>query len=221
MVFFIPALITGAAAIAARLAPKIIFPAVRAAPRVVLTAVKAIPRIAGKVILPITFKKVALTATGIGILQVSPIARKFVVARIKDPTATGREIGAIIEDPSKLQPDIEKGETTIEKIKEIGKKAGVVGGAAAITAAAIAAIRKVRKEKVPIPSLPLPTALFQGIPIPTPTIEPIGVVEKPVEKPIEVVPKAAPAIKNIFKPEVNVKVSHSKRFINQQILVRG
>lgn len=166
-----------------------------------------------RTVLPITFRKAAVGFTATGILIASPKARKFIVGKIKDPTGVGREIGAIIEDPSKLQPDIAKGETTIGKIKEVAKAAGVVGGVAAVTAAAIAAIKRAREKEVPETFAAIPTL---------PDIRPIGVVKKPVEAvPVAVTPTMPDIkIRNVFKPEINVRVSHSKRFINQQILMR-
>lgn len=161
-------------------------------------------------ILPITAKKVFTGFTATGILLASPKAVQFVKERITDPTGVGRAIGEIIEDPSKLQPDV--GQTAFEKVKEVAKAAGVVGGVAAAGAAVVAAVKK-RREAAP--------ETFAAIPA-LPDIRPIGVAKKPVEA----LPVAIPTMPDIvnkisFKPEINVRVSQSRKFINQQILMRA
>ncbi len=187
------------AALAAPLIPGIL-------PRVILPAAKRVAAFA--------LKRPLTTLTGIGILQVSPIARRFVAARLRDPTQIGKEIGGIIEDPSKLQPGI--GQTPLEKVKEVAKAAGIVGGVAAVTAAAITAVKKRRAER-PFPAAILPAAMAPII------SQPLGPAKKPEpEKPKELPVATLPSMINkiIFKPEINIRFSKSRKFINQQLLIR-
>jgi len=173
-----------------------------------------------------SLKRTALTATGIGVLQTSPKARAFVKGKLRDPTGIGRGIGGIIEDPSQLVP---KGpETGREKVLQFLKTAGLVGGAAALGGVAIGAFRRFRDRprqvRGPIGADVLGAAILPA----TPTIisQPLGVVEKPPkEEPTTVTPSVAapamvPDIKIINKPEINIRFSKSKRFINQQVLIR-
>jgi len=166
----------------------------------------------GKAIIPRTPKQIFLTATGIGVLQTSPKAVQFVKEKIRDPTGTGKAIGAIIEDPSTLQPDI--GQTTTGKIKEVAKAAGIVGGVAAAAAAIPGVIKKVRGK----------SDVFVGQPsaVPVPQFQSIGTAKR--EEPIKEVPPkpVMPTINNKIsvKPIINVRVSQNRKFINQQLLVK-
>jgi len=161
-------------------------------------------------------KRPLTTLTGIGILQASPTAARFVVARLRDPTGVGKAIGGLIEDPSKLQPGI--GQTPFEKVKEVAKVAGVVGGVAALTAAVIAAAKKRRAEVPGLPGLPGAPGLMAPV-----ISQPFGAAKKPEpEKPKELPAPAMPSINNriTFKPEINIRISKSRKFINQQLLIR-
>lgn len=182
----------------------------------------------------ITPKRVFLGLTAIGIAQTSPTAVKFVLEKLRDPTATGRAIGDIIEDPSILQPDIPSGETTKEKVLETFKTAGIIGGIAALTAAVFVLGKKIKKIKAAAPGLPgipglpgLPGkpgvqsfATLPPIPPTSPVIEPIAAVKKPEEEKPVTPTMPDINIKNIIKPEINVRVSQNRKFINQQILIR-
>lgn len=180
--------------------------------RVALIAAKAVAK------RPKTFLIGAPAAAGI--LLASPTARKFV-----DPRQTfkrGKEIGKLIEDPSKLIP--EKEETLLGKIKDVGIKAGLIGaGAAAVAGAAAIAVKKV-KEKLPskIPSAELPAAILPTVPSLTPRTQPLGAVEKPVEveKVVAAQPVSMPSIRISNKPSINISFRKSRKFINQQVLVR-
>jgi len=175
-------------------------------------------------------KAAGFTALGLGILETSPKAASFLGRRISDPTGVGRGLGEIIEDPSQLLP---KDKPVKEKVAEVVKKAGVVGGlaAAGVGAAVIAkkAIEKIRKPKVPqIPKAIIPVAAIPALQqLPSellPETEPIGVVKKPVEEEKPALPTPSmPSInnKNTFSPEINIKFSKSRKFINQQVLVRS
>lgn len=177
----------------------------------------------------LTALKVGLGAgIGAGILQTSVKARKFAVEKIKDPTKIGRGIGEIIEDPSKLLP--KEKQPLSEKIKEIAKSAGLVAGGAAALAGGILVTKKAitkakeifpKKEAVLV-STQLPTEMVSQI---SAVAEPIGAVQPtpPLEEPKMV--GAAPLlpkinIKNTFNPEISFKFSKSRKFINQQILIR-
>lgn len=172
-----------------------------------------------------TPKKAAITATAIGILQTSPKAREFVKKKLRDPTGAGRELGKIIEDPSKLQPEV--GKTTKEKILDVGKKAGLIGAGAVGAAALVAAAKKLSSVRAPtiptigaIPSAVLPTAILPAEPSLSTRTQPLGAVEQP--KPKDVAPGAVlPDIKINNSPEINIRFSKSKKFINQQVLLKS
>lgn len=148
--------------------------------------------------------------TAAGILAVSPKARKLI-----DPRETfkrGKGLGGIIEDPSKLR--LPKDKTLKEKVIEVGKTAGLIGGAAAAVVGGAAVVKKI-KEK--IPSVRQPTGTLPAPPSITAITQPLGAVEKPkgaISKPI------TPTIKINNNPTIDIRFSKSRRFINQQILVK-
>jgi len=177
----------------------------------------------------ITAGKVFLgTGLASGILAASPLARKITKEKFLDPTGVGIGIGGIIEDPGKLIPE---DQTIGEKIKEIFLTAGLIGAGAAAVAGTGALIgREVKKRRdrpkpvAEIPSQVPAAATFAALPSQvTPQFQQIpGETPAPVEK--EVVPEAPamPAINNkiTVSPEINIKFSKSRKFINQQIIVR-
>lgn len=162
------------------------------------------------------------TLTGIGILTESARARRFAKRRVLDPTRTGRELGKLIEDPSQLFPTQER--TTGEKVKEFAQKAGLIGGAAALGAGAISAVRRFRegRKETSIPSAVLPTAILPALPSLTPRTQPLGAAEKPIEAADEIMaaPIAMPSIKITNKPQINISFRKSRSFINQQLLLK-
>jgi len=164
-----------------------------------------------------------------GILAASPLARKVAREKILDPTKIGIGIGGIIEDPSKLVPDIPKGETLGEKIKETFVGAGLIGaGAAALVGAAALLTKKIKSLKPGVPGLPglpgLPGAPGVSLPAMAPVIsQPLGPAKKPEpEKPLEEIKPVAvmPTIRNVFKPRIDIRFSKKRTFINQQLLIR-
>jgi len=170
-----------------------------------------------------TFGRSFSTLTGIGILTTSPLARGFLARRLRDPTRTGREIGKLIEDPSKLLPEGE--ETTGGKFRDILERAGLVGGAAVLGAAGISAVqrfRERRQEQAVIPSQAFPSAILPAQPSLTPRTQPLGAAEKEVEPeailPVE--PIKLPSIKITNKPQINISFRKTRRFINQQVLIK-
>ena len=167
-----------------------------------------------------------LTALGVGVLETSPKARAFAVEKIKDPTRAGREIGKLIEDPTRLLP---KEKTLGEKVKEVAMKAGLpAAGVAAVVGAVAVAAKKIKEraervvEAPEIPTELAPAALLP--PAPTPTIIPFAAVEptpKVEEIPVApLLPARAPTIKNIFKPSIDISFRKSRKFINQQNIFR-
>ena len=173
-----------------------------------------------------TPKRTALTVTGIGILQTSPKAREFVIEKLKDPTAAGREIGEIIEDPSRLQPTITQ--TPKEKILEVVKTAGLIGGAAAAAAALVAAAKRFGKIRAPviptigaIPSVQLPTGILPAEPSISTKTQPLGAVQRPVEPKPTARPLDLPKITINNNPEINIRFTKSRKFINQQVLIKS
>lgn len=170
-------------------------------------------------------KAAGLSALGLGVLQVSPIARKFVREKVKDPTAAGRFVGEKIEEigGAKLPED----KTLKEKVVTGLKTAGIIGGAAALAAGAVTIVRKIKEKAPTIPSLiaPVvaPAATLEGVPIQT-LIQPEPISAIPKEIPAEKVERGVipqlPSIKNVFKPEVNISFRKKRTFINQQILMK-
>ena len=111
------------------------------------------------------------------------------------------------------------------------KKALAAAGIVGAVVAAPTIIRTV-KERIARargrkgdPGLPgVPAQTFQVLPAQVlPQLQPIGVVQpKAVEEPIKAVAQIPDInIRNVFKPEINVRISHSKRFINQQVLLKA
>jgi hypothetical protein len=174
------------------------------------------------------------TALTVGALETSPKLREFVGRKVADPTAAGREVGKIIEDPSRLLPKEE--ETILQRAGDIAKKAGigagVVAAATGVAAAVSPQVRQaitgaVKKVTTRAPKA-LPAAVLPAATLPTAPpaiVEPLGAAQptpKPKEKElIAAVPTMPDIINKIsFKPEINVKVTNKKqKFINQQILL--
>lgn len=181
---------------------------------------------------PKTFGGKLLAVTGISALTTSPRLRKLVVKKL-NPISTGRELGKLVEDPSKLLPKDTTGKGVKEKVLNVFKTAGLIGGVAAAGVGAVvlgkAAVKKV-KSLIPggAPTATTTSALVASAPIgATPVFPaissittPIGAVEKPTE--LEKAATPTPSIKIVNKPQntVNVKFSKSKKFINQQINVK-
>lgn len=180
-----------------------------------------------------TPKRALLTATGIGILQTSPVARQFVASKLRDPTSGGREIGKLIEDPSKLLP--REKQTIRERAGQIAGQAGLIAGGAALAAGLVAAIKGLKgSQQVPsllptqvpaqLPSARLPTALLPAPPSISTRAQPLGAVQKIVE-PVQKMPqeeKVMPEINITNRPQTNIDIrfSKSKKFINQQVLLK-
>ena len=146
-------------------------------------------------------------------------------------TKPGRKIISTVFDPRK---GFARGQATPEFISSLGKgikegkvpsgltglqKAGLIGGAAALGAGALV-IGKKAKEKISFfrgntgaPAVPFARtsqALAPVKQIPEPVaVMPVEALQKPV------------TIKNIFKPSIDISFRKSKRFINQQNLIRA
>ena len=81
--------------------------------------------------------------------------------------------------------------------------------------------KKRRGDLPSIPDIGIPSGIaVSPITPPALSIEPIGAVEKPEEeiKPIAVSPM--PKITNTFKPSIDISFRKSKKFINQQVIVK-
>jgi len=169
--------------------------------------------------------------TALGVLAISPTARGFLDPR--ESFGRGKSLGEIIEDPSKLEDvlKIKEKDTLKEKIIGGAKTAGVAGGVIAAGAGIVAVGKKVKEKftetKIPTPTIPdIPSFVpptFTQLPVGTALQqEPIGIVEKEIPEVIaEPVKTEMPSItnKNVFSPEINIKFSKSRKFINQQIVV--
>lgn len=174
-----------------------------AAPLAVIGTIAGVSTLLGALRIPTIKKQIARTLTG----------------------EKGEALGAIIADPSKLLPK-EKG--IKETAADIAKKAGLLAGTAALVGGGIVAgkkvVEKIKEVKLPkiTPSQIAPAALLPSVPALTPITQPLGAVQ-PTPTPKEIVPVqpiTMPSIKIMNKPEINIRFSKSRRFINQQILVR-
>lgn len=215
----------------------------RTAPKV-LSAIK--PLFIGKSFLGTTARTLS-TLTGVGIFAESPIIRKAVIGRVKDPLSFGRKIGRGVETgfqvletekkirrvPQSLVPNItlRSGLTATalpsgelvrserlpiipkikEKVKDLAPSIIIPGLAAGIGALTTALLLREKDTKL-VPLLPIPSQ-----------IQPIGVAKKIVEEEKPKVPTPTmPSITNKINvsPEININFRKSRKFINQQILVR-
>ena len=173
------------------------------------------------------FKTFLGTGLASGILTTSERARKLAKEKILDPTAIGIGIGQLIEDPGKLIPKDTTPAGVGVKVKEILLSAGLIGGVAAAVVGGVT-LGKAALEKIPKISLPKkketaqepPLALLPAPSSLTPTTQPLGAVQQPVkEKPIV---QAQPPINitNTFNPSIKISFKKSRKFINQQLLIR-
>jgi len=184
-------------------------------PKTVLGAVKA------AIVLPVAG----------GLIATSPTVQTFFKG-LFDPRKQfqkGKTLGGLIEDPTKLFPKDATPTGVGKKIKEIATTAGLIaaGGAAVVGAGAllVPAIQKFRERRRGADPVP---QTFQQLPfgvIPSGALaEPVGAVQKPteLEKEVPAMP-SMPDINIINRPRniVDIKINQSKRFINQQVLVRG
>jgi len=171
----------------------------------------AVGRAAAKILVPKTLGGAAKTAFVVGAITAAPeIAKTF------NPFEAGRKAAPFIADPSKLLPKDTTPEGVKEKVIDIVKDAGLVGGAAAAVAGAGLLVAKAVKKKVKsiIPSVSAPIA---AVPLITSIKEPLGAVQKPVS--IQAPIPKMPSIKITNKPEININFRKSKKFINQQVLI--
>ena len=177
---------------------------------------------------PITGAKVFLgSGLAVGLLE-SQRVRKFAKEKVLDPTAIGVGLAGIIEDPSKLIPTEKTPSGLKEKVIEIGKAAGLIGGTAAAVVGGVA-LGKAALAKIPkVPKLPkkiapqvLPPALLPALPGITPTTQPLGAVQQ-VKEPEVSLPMQQPPINitNTFNPSVKISFKKSRKFINQQLLFK-
>lgn len=171
-------------------------------------------------------KAAGFTGLTLGALQVSPRVREFVVQKVIDPTGGGRFIGEQIEKFGTSPLPTEKG--LLEKIKEGAKKAGILGavvaggvGAGALIKAGVERVKKAKSPAIP-KTLTIPAVLMPSKPLP-PAREPFGAAQRPPkeEKPFPVT-QTMPNIINKIRvaPEINISFRQSRKFINQQILIR-
>ena len=181
-----------------------------------------------KTLIPKTVGGKILALTGISALTTSPILRDVIVKKL-NPISTGRELGRIIEDPSKLLPK-DKSKTGVkDKVVDTLKTAGLIGGVAAATVGGVVLAKKgIAKVKGLLPSTATggligsraaPTGLLPATPSITPVTQPLGAVQKevaPTTSPISTLPP----IKITNKPVINVSFRKSRKFINQQVLVK-
>ncbi len=177
---------------------------------------------------PITGAKVFLgSGLATGILSRSQKARTFAKEKILDPTKIGIGIGGLIEDPGKLIPKETTPSGVRERVKEVALSAGLIGGTAAALVGGVA-LGRAALAKIPKPSLPRaretarepPLAFLPAPPSITPTTQPLGAVKQPVDQVPVAVPMQPVNITNTFNPSIKINFKKSRKFINQQVLIR-
>ena len=169
---------------------------------------------------------------GASLLSSSPTLLGAVTTRLLRPGELGGTIGTGIEEGKGfIENIIDTGKDVIEDIPGGAATAGALAGGAAVAGAPI--IIKIFEEfkgtdngdKVPeITDLPSSQVVavppFEGQPA---ALQPLAPVKQPVEeKPVAVgAPQKPVTIKNTFKPSVDISFKKSKKFINQQVLIKG
>jgi len=152
-------------------------------------------------------RAIGTTAAGLvgtGVLLTSPLARERVKEAPKTALEFGKKVGRELEKPKKER------ELTIG---EGLKKAGIVGG----VVAAVVGGAKIVKEKITKEKVLDPQDIIKVTPIEDIT-KPLGAVEKPKPVPKEKVQPTS--IKNTFNPTIDIRLSKSRKFINQQVIVK-
>lgn len=162
-----------------------------------------------------TFTRTALTTGGVGLLVGLPKERRVSVAKgiITAPFRGGEAIGETIGEAP---------ETGI--IGTLGT-AGLVGlGAVGAVVVGKKIIEKVSVKKAVVQELAI-SPLVATSAIPTVIDKPLTTGPAPPKKPAELLkpPVAMPSIRITNKPRINVDITFrkSRRFINQQVLVRS
>jgi len=210
----------------------LLFPA--AAGKLALGTVKGVGRsFVGKTPVGTFLKVTGGLFAGATILE-SSRAKGFIATRL-NPTgiiSSGTEFGKIIDDPGLLLPTVVPDDTSatlqniLETVKDLGTKVGILGGVAAAGVGATVlgkqVFKKVRRvAAAPRAPPPPPTVLAAAplvagaLPSATTLQQPLGPVQKPTK-----VEKAVPSIKITNKPEINISFRKTRKFINQQVLVK-
>lgn len=176
---------------------------------------------AGRAAAPKTFGgavRTAILAPVAGGLIVSSPKIRDIAKRTLSPSAQferGKFIGGLIEDPSGLLPEQETAGSVGERIRQVAGAAGLVAGGIAAATGGVILAKKAVRGAAPITFQQLPSSV-------APVIEqPLGAVQPPEEEK-KVAPTQLPTIKITNKPQNNIDISFrkSKKFINQQVLVR-
>jgi len=163
------------------------------------------------------------------------LARKFI-----DPTSRIRFGKTVATDPLRAVKDVFRDKTPLEGLQSIPILQSIPGQPGPFPFKSKTIIERA-KEKIPdVPAPPsilvpagigaaiagLGALLIQRLPTGTGQVglqvseEPtLGAVPKPKE-PVKEKPLTPMMIKNTFNPEINIKLSKSRKFINQQLLIR-
>ncbi len=185
---------------------------------------RVIPKVAS-FILPKTLKQAVLTAATlpplIG-LATTPFGRKT-ISTIFSPISGFRRGRETPEFVSGIAEQIRAPTTRPSEfdLTEALKKAGLIGGGAALAGATIVGGRTIIerfRERETILGRGLPQAPF---PITSQALAPVR--KPPEEKPVvlEAMPQPKPVtIRNVFKPSIDISFKKSRRFINQQIHIK-
>jgi len=151
--------------------------------------------------------RASLTTTGIGILAALPTEKRVpaVKAVVTAPFRAGEAIGETIE----AAPE--------GGIVETLGKAGIIGlGGVGAVIVGKKILEKIPKKGVISPLLATP-------PVPTVIDKPLTTGPAPPKKAADLLkpPVAMPSIKISNRPVINISFKKSRRFINQQVLVRA
>lgn len=182
-------------------------------PAAALVGVRAV----GRALVPKTIGGVAkLAFVGGALTAVPTLATTF------NPFRAGQKAAPFIADPSLLLP---KDKPLREKVKEVAKAGGIGAGVVAAVVGGAAVVKKaIEKAKKPVPVADLPTPILPDIADIGQVVSQertLGAVQPtPTEPTIKEITQKPLTIRNTFNPTIDIRFSKSRKFINQQILVR-
>lgn len=192
-----------------------------AAPKIIRFVPKIVKRIPSKKQI-ISGLITAATLPSLAGLLLTPLGRRT-ARQVFDPVKGFERGKATPEFVSGIVTKIKEPTTKLSEfdLTEALKKAGLIGAGAALAGGTIITGKKVierfREKEVilgrGLPAAPFPVTARALAPVrQPPTVKPVVLEAMPQPKPI--------MIRNVFKPSINVSFRKSKRFINQQILIK-
>lgn len=189
----------------------------------IIPVISKIAQTAGRFLLPKTFKGALIGAATIPAtvgLATTPFGKKA-LKTVFDPRKGFERGKATPEFVTEVVTKIKEPTTKVSEfdITEALKKAGLIGAGAALVGGTIVAGKRVRERfarQEMIAQLPLAPTPVTGRAL-APVRQPVE--EKPVV--VEALPKVKPiTIRNVFKPSIDISFRKSRRFINQQVLIK-